>query len=99
MVELSPDRQLSRPRVNNSMHEDRQKLIRCFASVFPDLREADIQTATSSSVTAWDSVAMVTLIAVIEQEFGLQLPTEDLDELASFEKIWGCIQRGASIAG
>jgi acyl carrier protein len=62
-----------------------ERLIRCFASVFPKLSPDDIRTATIQSVTAWDSLATVTLAAVAEQEFGVEIDLLDLPELDSFE--------------
>jgi len=66
-------------------HEDR--LVRCFASVFADLSPDQIRTATVDSLPKWDSLASVTLVAVIEQEFGIQIDISDLPQLSSFGSI------------
>ncbi|MGH9345365.1 MAG: acyl carrier protein [Terriglobia bacterium] len=66
------------------MVEREERLIRCFASVFPTLAAADIPLASPQSVSSWDSLASVTLIAVVQQEFGVEIDLLDLPELSSF---------------
>lgn len=61
-----------------------QRLNRCFALLFPDLNENEIQTATRESVSAWDSVATVTLVNIVEEEFDLRIYFEDVERLSSF---------------
>jgi acyl carrier protein len=65
----------------------RGRLVSCFAAVFPALSQDEIPRADHYSLSQWDSVASVTLIATIEEEFGLELELEDLPELVSFETI------------
>jgi acyl carrier protein len=67
------------------MSEQEDRLVRCFASVFPSLSPEQIYTASTESVEAWDSLAAVTLIAVIQEEFGVDFDLPDLSELTSFE--------------
>lgn len=69
------------------MDDIRARLENCFAAVFPTLSAGEIAQADHYSVSAWDSVASVTLFATIEEEFGLELEIADLPELVSFEKI------------
>ena len=69
-----------------------ERLISCFKNVFPEMRDTEVRIATSSSVADWDSVAMVTLVALLEEEFGMQVPPEDFDELVSFELILSWLQ-------
>ncbi|HRH97976.1 MAG TPA: acyl carrier protein [Prosthecobacter sp.] len=64
-------------------HEER--LINCFKNVFPELRDDEVRRATSHSVADWDSVAMVTLVTLVDEEFGLQMPPENFEEMMSFE--------------
>ena len=52
------------------MPEIRERLIHCFQAVFPDLSESEAAHATAQGVAGWDSVATVTLTAVVEEEFG-----------------------------
>ena len=67
------------------MDEHRARLTKCFAAVFPDLPAAEIPTATPAAVKAWDSIAHVTLLAVVEEEFGLAVDAADLEHLTSFD--------------
>ena len=66
------------------MPEREDRLVRCFASVFPALTPEEIRTASAESIEAWDSLAAVTLVAVVEQEFGVEIDPLDLPELSSF---------------
>jgi len=60
------------------------RLVRCFASVFPDLTTEEIRQASGKTVPTWDSLAAVTLIAVVEQEFGIDVNPLDLGDLNSY---------------
>ena len=57
----------------------------CFKKVFPNLSRADILSASQDSISSWDSIAHVTLISLIGEEFGVDLDFEDFDEATSFE--------------
>jgi acyl carrier protein len=64
--------------------EQESRLIRCFASVFPELTDEEIRITNSESDGTWDSLSKVTLASVIEEEFDLQIAPDDLAELNSF---------------
>jgi acyl carrier protein len=65
---------------------DRQaRLANCFLAVFPELSQDDVNTATSSTVPSWDSVAAVTLLAVVEEEFGITIEVDDVTKFNSFQ--------------
>ena len=66
------------------MSELESRLIRCFSSVFPALAPEEIGAASAQSLAAWDSLAAVTLVAVVQQEFSVQIDLLDLPELDSF---------------
>jgi acyl carrier protein len=66
------------------MHENDARLIRCFASVFPDVRDDQIPATSVETLPQWDSLAGITLVAVIEEEFGVAIDPLDLPELGSF---------------
>ncbi len=67
------------------MSDVREHLIDCFAAVFPDLAAGEIPHASVASVGSWDSLATVTLMGVLEEEFGVQVSPDDLPQLASFD--------------
>lgn len=75
------------------MDDTTTKLKECFQIIFPDLNEKDIPTATQDNVAAWDSVAAITLVSVIEEQFGIEMDLDDLAELDSFEKVCAYLQR------
>ena len=60
------------------------RLVNCFSSVFPDLSEQQIRNASVESVPEWNSLAAVTLVAVLQEEFSLQVNLADLPKLVSF---------------
>lgn len=67
------------------MSERESRLIRCFSSVFPELPPEKIRSASVDSLDAWDSLASVTLAAVVQETFGVQIDLLDLPELNSFD--------------
>jgi acyl carrier protein len=69
------------------MNDTGQRIIRCFENVFPDIRPNEIPKASTTSLAAWDSEAHVTLLAAIEEEFGVEFAPDDFEELISFPLI------------
>jgi acyl carrier protein len=70
-----------------SAEETRSRLIKCFAAVFPNASHESIQAASPTTIEGWDSLASVTLISVIEEEFAIELDPEDIEQLVSFDKV------------
>ncbi len=77
------------------MSELESRLIRCFSSVFPVLTPEEIRAASAHSLAAWDSLAAVTLGAVVQQEFSVQIDLLDLPELDSFAAFHTYLRRGS----
>jgi acyl carrier protein len=75
------------------MHEIQQRLIHCFATVFPNLDDIDIRRASYASVANWDSLAIVKLVSVVEEEFNVSIPSEDFESMTSFDLVLDCVQR------
>lgn len=75
------------------MDDVKPKLIECFQIVFPDLKEKDIPTASQDTVSDWDSVAAITLVNVIEEQFGVEMDLDHVAELDSFEKVCAYLQQ------
>jgi acyl carrier protein len=69
------------------MSDIQERVTRCFSNVFPDLPDEEIARASTASVPAWDSVAHVTLLSSIAEEFGRPFEIEDYEELVSFPLI------------
>ncbi len=69
------------------MNETDKRVTRCFAQAFPGLKADEIPRASTASLAVWDSVAHVTLLSLIGEEFGVELEIEDYEELVSFPLI------------
>lgn len=78
------------------MKDLRARLIECFTAVFPSLVEQEILTASSTTLDRWDSMASATLIATIEEEFGVQVEADNLDQLVSFDSVLDFLRANGS---
>lgn len=70
-----------------SMGEMEHRLVRCFSLVFPNLAADQTRTASIETINEWDSLASVTLVAVLQEEFGVEIDLGDLPELLSFDAV------------
>jgi acyl carrier protein len=75
------------------MDDTQASLVKCFSAVFPSLSREDVLQASTANVKAWDSVASVTLFAMIEEEYGIEVDVEDLAEMVSFERILAYLRK------
>ncbi|MDP9112106.1 MAG: acyl carrier protein [Acidobacteriota bacterium] len=66
----------------------KRRLAHCFQTVFPDLREDQIPHANQENLALWDSVAAITLVNVIEEEFAIEMDLDSLAELNSFDRVY-----------
>lgn len=69
-----------------------ERLQECFGTVFPNLSADEILRASSASVATWDSLATVTLVSLIEEEFGVTIAPEEYEYIVSFELVNACLQ-------
>ena len=60
------------------------RLVRCFETVFPGLSSDELKNARMDELESWDSVAAVTLINVVEEEFRIQIDPEQYTKFISF---------------
>jgi acyl carrier protein len=67
--------------------ETAERLRKCFAAVFPDATGDEISAAKQVTLAGWDSMASLTLFALIEEEFQVQLEASTLERFTSFEEI------------
>lgn len=74
------------------MSNNQERLIECFQIVFPNLKTDEILRASTTSVATWDSLATVTLISVIEEEFDITITPEEYDYMVSFELVSDCLE-------
>jgi acyl carrier protein len=80
------------------MTDIEERLAKCFAIALPDLPRTEIPRAVQSSVPKWDSLAMVNLLALIEEEFAIQISDDDLGRMTSFESILGYLRKKTGAA-
>ena len=78
-------------------NEIEKRLQECFRTVFPDLSGQQISLASQATVNAWDSIATVTLVNMIDQEFGIELDLDKLSELDSFTSIRACVENQVNV--
>lgn len=64
-----------------------ERLQGCFRTVFPALGPDEIRRASTESVGSWDSLATVTLVALIEEEFGVTISPRDYEDMVSFDLV------------
>ena len=62
-----------------------EKLAKVFADTF-GISEAETKGLQYQGIEQWDSVGHMTLVAAIEDEFDIQLDTDDIIDMSSFEK-------------
>lgn len=70
------------------MDDVKSRLIRCFQTVFPDLSGQDALHASQATLAEWDSVAAITLVNVVEDEFTFEMDLDALADLDSFDKLY-----------
>jgi acyl carrier protein len=73
------------------MDDIEKRLTACFSAVLTELAPEEIAQASSTSVASWDSLAAVTLLAVVEEEFGVRI--EDSAKFDSFKNILTYLQQ------
>jgi acyl carrier protein len=71
----------------------RERLASCFVAVFPTLKPEEVSTASDQTLPNWDSLATVTLVNVIEEEFGLQIDPEEFASVLSFDSAEALVQK------
>lgn len=74
------------------MDNIKDRVTSCFQIVFPDFTAQQIVQAVQADCDSWDSIAAITLVNVIEDEFQIQMDLDKLSELDSFEKVLQYVQ-------
>jgi acyl carrier protein len=81
------------------MNDISTRLTQCFQHVFPGLSEEQIRSATPQTVAEWDSIAAISLVNVIEEEFNVTIEFEDVVNLDSFDAIAQYLKERMPVAG
>ena len=74
------------------------RLVKCFKAVFPNLTDEEVMLASITSVSEWDSVAAISLIVVLEEEFGTEISPDEIENLISFELVRNYLEGKNGIA-
>ena len=69
------------------MDNIRDKLARCFSLTFPQMDPSQYRTASAENTRQWDSMAQVTLLTLIGEEFGIEINFEKFEGATSFEAL------------
>jgi acyl carrier protein len=80
------------------MTEQEDRLICCFASVFPELTPEEILASNAESTGTWDSLSHVTLAALVEEEFSIKIQPDVLPDLDSFQAFLQYLERSNAAA-
>jgi acyl carrier protein len=72
---------------NLQMNDNDDRLMHCFALAFPSATSDEIRAANFDTLPGWDSLRGVTLLAVLDEEYGLQIDMAELLELATFDSV------------
>ena len=68
------------------------RLEKCLLTAFPSLSMEEISRASVHSVAEWDSLALVTLVSLVEEEFAFRIRAEDIEHFVSYELILNYLQ-------
>ena len=69
------------------MDNIRDKLAHCFSLAFPQMDASRYSTASAENTSGWDSMAQVTLLTLIGEEFGIDVNFEEFEGATSFEAL------------
>jgi len=72
------------------------RLVKCFTTVFPDLNEEQTLQASAAGLTQWDSLATLNLMALIEEEFGVSIDLDDMED-PSFKNFLAMIESSTGV--
>lgn len=69
------------------MNTMQERVALCFTNVFPGIKPDEIPTASTATLASWNSIAHVTLLSSLSEEFGVDFEIEDFEELVSYSAI------------
>lgn len=67
------------------MIDDDDRLMRCFELAFPSATRDEVRAAEFNAISGWDSLRGVTLLAILEEEFGVEIELPMLLDLKTFD--------------
>ena len=73
------------------MNDIENRLVECFSAVFPNLSREQMTALDRDSTDAWDSIAGVTLVSILQQELQVDIDLTDLEHLSSFRAVFAYV--------
>ena len=67
------------------MSEVRESLRECFEAAVPAVPLSSLETLAPERDAVWDSLATLTLVMLVEERFGVRIPTDEIPRLMSFD--------------
>jgi acyl carrier protein len=71
----------------------RESLRECFHAAFPAVQASALEALTPERDPIWDSLATLTLVMLVEERFGMKIPTDEIPHLLFFEALAGYVER------
>jgi acyl carrier protein len=65
----------------------------CFTATFPQMDAESVRHANVDDIESWDSTRMLTLVAVVEEQFGLSIPEKDIFDLTSYDAVLDYVRK------
>jgi acyl carrier protein len=75
------------------------RLQRIFADLFTVPEKDIIPNTSPESLQLWDSLQHLNLMLAIEQEFGIQITPQDMEQLTSVDRIAAYVDRKCQTGG
>jgi acyl carrier protein len=62
-------------------------------TLFPELSQQEVRTASIGTIPQWDSLAWMTLISLLEEQFDIEISGSDIPTLVSYEQVCDYLAR------
>jgi acyl carrier protein len=72
-----------------------QRLETCFLRVFPNLTREQVRKVSVDTTAQWDSMASISLLSLVGEEFGIEIDMDDLEQFTSFDGLLGYVEAHA----
>ena len=73
------------------------RIFDCFCALFPNHSREELLTASRESIPEWDSLAGVTLLMLLQQEFHLDIDLTELDRFNSAQAVLDYVAANAAV--
>lgn len=75
------------------------RVTECFLTVFPGLAAEDVAGASQASLPQWDSLAHVTLLSALSEEFQIELDDDSFESLTSYSLVIDFVESRVDAGG